>query len=572
MHNLDIPAGSLSDALAALEKATGLNIVISNASLGSLNSAGVKGIFTAQEALAKILNGTSAAGRFVSQTRVVVELRGAGESITVSESTGQILPSPKYTAPIRDLPQTITVIPETVIQSTGPVSLVEALRTVPGITFGAGKGGNPVGDRPFLRGSDTQSSTFVDGMRDIGSQSREVFNLESVEVAKGPNGAFGGRGTSGGSLNLNNKAPRGQNQVAASFSPGTGNFYRGTLDLNAKITDAIALRFNALGHDAGVAGRDAVHSNRWGIAPTLLVGLGKKSRATFSYYQLNSDDMPDAGIPYNNPVFVPRTDGMPRILEAGDGSPLSNVDRRTFYGLSDRDFRKEKVRTGTVRLEHDFSERLFLRNTTRYSKSDQDNIWTQPDDSKGNIYYGLLWRRTNTRVSDVDTIANQTDLSGNGETGSLRHTFATGLEFSCERGENDAYTVATGTNTCPSGAGAASGYNCTDLFKPNLTDPWNGAITRNNNPTNSQTVTKSLYGFDTVTIIPKLEATVGLRLDNYSANFVSARAAGTNVRSAFDRDDLLFNYRLGLTYKPAQAGSIYGGFSTSSTPAGSSLA
>jgi len=105
-----------------------------------------------------------------------------------------------------------------VIDDTASTTLVDALRTTPGITFGAGEGGNPLGDRPFIRGYDAQASTFVDGMRDIGASSREVFNLEQVEVSKGPDGAYGGRGGAGGSLNLISKTPQARNFIDA--SPG----------------------------------------------------------------------------------------------------------------------------------------------------------------------------------------------------------------------------------------------------------------------------------------------------------------------------------------------------------------
>lgn len=195
VHRFDIPPGPLSDVVPALEKATGLSIVMPPEDVGMLPSPGVTGVMSAEDALSTALAGTALAARFVTAERVVLELRAPGESVEV---TARDLPSPKYTAPVRDIPRTVTVIPESVIQNTASDSLVEALRTIPGITLGAGEGGNPVGDRPFIRGYDSQASTFVDGMRDIGAQSREVFNLESVEVSKGPNGAFGGRGAAGG--------------------------------------------------------------------------------------------------------------------------------------------------------------------------------------------------------------------------------------------------------------------------------------------------------------------------------------------------------------------------------------
>jgi len=127
--------------------------------------------------------------------------------VTVSEdrhdgfraaSTG----SAKDPEALRDTARSVSVIPQEVIRTTAATSLTEVLRTVPGITFGAGEGGNPIGDRPFIRGYDAQASTFLDGFRDVGAQSREMFNVESVQVNKGPAGAYDGRGGAGGTNNI----------------------------------------------------------------------------------------------------------------------------------------------------------------------------------------------------------------------------------------------------------------------------------------------------------------------------------------------------------------------------------
>lgn len=483
--------------------------------------------------------------------------------------------SVKMTAPLVDVPKSISVIPQELIQSTASTSLVEALRTVPGITFGAGEGGNPVGDRPFLRGYDAQASTFVDGLRDIGAQSREVFNVESIEVIKGASGAYAGRGGAGGGIYINSKTPTSSDFIAATAGLGSADYKRATVDVNHVIADGVAVRLNAMVHDAGVAGRDAVKVQRWGVAPSIAFGLDGPTRATISYYHLQSDDLPDTGIPYNNPNFNARTDGHPQILTKGDGQPVK-VGRSTYYGMKNRDFRKENVDMATVRLEHDFSPNLHLRNTTRYSESSQDYLWTQPDDSQGNIYYGLVWRRHNSRVSQVESIINQTDLYGSFETGPITHNFATGIEVSRETSENDSYiltyngALSATYNRCP--ASAIAMYICTDLFNPNPDDPFLGVITRAANPTNASTNTKSVYAFDTIEFSEQWQLNLGLRYDRYDAKFISARAATTPfARSTFKRQDDLFNYQAGLVYKPIRAASVYLSYATSSTPVGNAL-
>ncbi|HJV95721.1 MAG TPA: TonB-dependent siderophore receptor, partial [Albitalea sp.] len=449
---------------------------------------------------------------------------------------------------------------------TGSATLTEALRTVPGITFGAGEGGNPVGDRPFIRGYDAQASTFLDGLRDIGAQSRDMFNVESVEVIKGPSGAYEGRGSAGGAINIVSKQPKLEHFTEGTLSVGNAAYKRAAADGNYQIGEHAAFRLNALYHDAGVPGRDVTSFSRWGIAPSIAFGLGTPTRATLSYYHLQSNDTPDTGIPYNNGTFNRRTDGRPQLFGPGDGAPV-DVDRNVYYGLS-RDFRRDRVDMGTLALEHDVSSTLKLRNTTRVARTSQDYIWTQPDDSQGNIYYGMVWRRTNSRYSVANTIANQTEATGKFETGGLKHSYAAGLEFSRERSRNDTYNVATGSNRCPNGTGAAGCYNCTDLFNPNPNDPWTGSIVRNNNPAETTVRTQSVYVFDTVELSPRWQINGGIRYDRYSASATtSANAQG--VRSSFSRDDNLLNYQLGLVFKPAQNGSIYVACGTSSTPSGS---
>ncbi|MCW0038802.1 TonB-dependent receptor plug domain-containing protein, partial [Acinetobacter baumannii] len=128
------------------------------------------------------------------------------------------------TAPLVDTPKTVQVINEEIIKQTGATSLQEALRSTPGITFGNGEGGNPSGDQPFIRGMDAQASTFVDGMRDIAAGTREVFNLESVEVIKGADSAYAGRGGAGGSINLVTKKARNENFISGDVGLGTDSY------------------------------------------------------------------------------------------------------------------------------------------------------------------------------------------------------------------------------------------------------------------------------------------------------------------------------------------------------------
>lgn len=474
--------------------------------------------------------------------------------------------SKKYTAPLLDTPRSVTVVPQQVIKDTGALTLQDALRTVPGITFGAGEGGNPTGDRPFIRGFDAQSDTYVDGVRDTGAQSREVFNLEQIEVSKGPNSAFGGRGSAGGSLNLISKQARAGNFTDGSFTYGSDQTRRYTLDTNQEFLDGnAAFRLNLMTHDQNVAGRQAVDASRWGIAPSLTFGLNGPTRVTVSHYHLESDDTPDSGIPYAK--------SSDRSKHNPD-KPV-NVDRDNYYGLEDRDFQKSRVDTSTITFEHDFNDNLTVRNTTRYGNSHQDYIWTQPDDSQGNINNGTVWRRNNNRVSTTTTATNQTDLFGEFYLGGFKNSFTTGLEFTREDSKRDGYTVNTntgakaGANKCtPAIVGAPSGYNCTSLENPNPNDPWNGSITRNYKPLNTVGTTKAIYGFDTIDLNEQWQINVGARFDSFET---TAKNHSSNPATKFEDSSSFWNWQAGVVYKPAPNGSIYASYATSATPPGSML-
>ncbi|MFT4113133.1 TonB-dependent receptor domain-containing protein [Silvibacterium sp.] len=575
VHHFQVQPGPLKDVLAAIEKETGIPFSVAKESINQIQSPGVTGVFTLQEALTRALAGTGVSARMRDEGRINLYLGSDATSVQVN---GQAASSIKYTAPLQDLPQTITVIDQQTLQNTASTTLMDALRTVPGITFGAGEGGTPLGDRPFIRGMDTQASTYIDGIQDIAAQSREIFDVDSIEVAEGPGGAYGGRGTAGGSINMNSKLPRRDNFIAGSFVPGTSDYERGTVDSNLKMGRLVTGRLAGVWHNQDVAGRDGVHDNRWGVAPSLAIGLGGPTRAYLDYYHLISNNIPDSGIPYNNPTTVPTVDPGPRILQTGNGEPVKIPHRNFFYGLIDRDHDKEKNKTGTGRVERDlWHSSSLLRNSFRYEATTQDYIWTLPDDSQGNIYYGYVFRRPNDRVSTTFTADDQTDLSGQFKTGSIKHTYAAGFEFSQERGNNDSYTIndknfSNNAETCPNGVGAATGYNCTYLFAPNMRDPWwdFGTIVLNHNPTKSKSVEKSVYAFDTVVFNKHFQSTLGIRYDDYSSQYQAAAVAG--VRAKYFVDNNLVNYLGSLIYKPDAETSFYATVSTAAIPTGNSLA
>ena len=480
--------------------------------------------------------------------------------------------SPKFTADLLDTPKTVSIVTERLLQDTGATSLQDALRMVPGLTFGAGEGGNPTGDRPFIRGFDGQSNTFVDGMRDVGMQTREIFNLEQVEVVKGPSSAYGGRDSGGGSINLVSKTPKLKDETRISLGAGTDGYLRGTVDANYVLGDGVAARLNLMTHESDIPGRDVANVSRWGFAPSFAVGLNSDVQAVFSYYHMETDDLPDAGgFPYNNPFAATS----PFYSLNGDGSPIV-PDRTLYYGLKDRDFQKTKADIGTVEASFAFGAHK-LRNLMRYGTTGNDYFWTQPDDSKGNpLANGTLWRRVNSRDAETRSLADQLSLTGSFRTGAIAHSYSTGFEYNDERTTRGSYTVTpavgfNGSAAClPALVGAGSKYNCTDFDNPDANDPWSSlhTVTRTNPvlDVRQHTKTISLYAFDTLELSPQWLLNLGLRYDDYDTVHItpSATAAAVVLRNQSD----FVNYQAGIVYKPAQNGSFYLSYGTSSTPPG----
>ncbi|MCH4871878.1 TonB-dependent receptor [Pseudomonas sp. TMW22091] len=480
--------------------------------------------------------------------------------------------SPKYTAPLIDTPRSITIIPQQLIKDTAATSLQDALRTVPGVTFGAGEGGNPQGDRPFIRGFDAQGDTYLDGVRDTGAQSREIFAVESIEVAKGPNSAFGGRGAAGGTINMVSKKAHLGNSFDGGYTWGSDQTQRYTLDGNYQFSDTVAGRLNLMSHESNVAGRDSVNYDRWGIAPSLAFGLGTDTRVNIDYYHMESNDLPDSGIPYGYSVGKTHTAASP-------DRPNNGGDSSNFYGLKDRDFRKTRTDITTLAFEHDFTEDLHIKNTLRHGNSMQDYILTQPDDSKGNVNNGSVWRRANTRVSNTATTTNQTDLFGDVYIGGFKNSYSTGIELSRETSSKSSYNVNTDTmpgtpgsdsNCTPGMIGASSGFNCTSLGNPNPNDPWNGAISRKYDGTDTSSTTRAIYAMDTLELSPEWLLNMGLRYDHFETKYKSYTADGATTYKGDDTSDF-FSGQLGLVWKVRPNGSIYVSYATSATPPGSML-
>ena len=528
-----------------------------------------------------VMAGNAIAQDQVAQLETIRTQAEAEQTLKVDKSANS-----KFVAPLLDTPKSVSIISKQLIADTQVTTLSDALRTVPGITLGAGEGGNPNGDRPFIRGYNSESSMYVDGVRSATSQNREMFAVDQVEVTKGSASAMGGAGTTGGSINMISKVAKKGDFLEGSVGAGTDNYQRITLDGNKDFGNGIAARVAVLGHKNEKAGQaDGTEYARAGIAPSITFGLDTPTRATLSYYYLKTDDIPDSGIPYNNPFAATNANAGLN----GNGKPI-DVKQGQYYGWKDRDFQKQENQIGTIKLEHDLTDNLTISNTAVYGNSKNDYLWTNPDDSRGNFYQpggaltGNVWARANSRVADTDTFTDQLALTGKFNTGFLKHSFNLGAEYSDQETDRTQYIIdglnATGSahNACTP-ADIASGW-CTSVQNPDR-GPWTGTLSTNGADLyNIESKSKSVYFLDSIEFNPQWILDLGVRWDDYSTEQTmtygarnAAVIAATPTAQAGDKvtinnDKDFINYQAGITFKPVENGSIYASYATSANPVG----
>ena len=287
---------------------------------------------------------TAAAGEAVADTATATS-DGATpvQQVVVS---GQKPSLTTLTEPLQNTPQAINVVPAQVLQDEGVASLQDALKNVPGVTLNAGEGGSH-GDSINLRGFPASDDFFLDGLRDTGFYTRDDFNLDAIEVYKGPASTLFGRGSTGGVVDQVSKQPRLGAFQDGAFTVGTNDEVRGVVDIDAPISDDAAIRVAGMALRSNVTDRDFVLNQRWGIAPTLKIGFDGPTTFTLSFFHQQEDNIPDYGIP-----FV-----------AGQPAP---VDRSNFYGLVNYDRNKTNVNIVTGKLSHEFNENLTVSETARY--------------------------------------------------------------------------------------------------------------------------------------------------------------------------------------------------------------
>ena len=483
------------------------------------------------------------------------------------------LSSPKQVKALVDTPQTITVITAETMKEQGASTLVQVLKNTPGISMLAGEGGTggAPGDSVTIRGFNARKDIFVDGVRDFGSYARDPFNLEQVEIVKGPSSFLGGRGSTGGVINLVTKTAQRESFFAGSLSAGTDSYKRATIDANqslegyGELFKNAAIRFNAVGFDADTPGRDYVRNSRIGLAPTLTFGLGTRTQVTVGVFHVEEDNVPDFGIP-----FVPIANNAVAGV-AGYGNRVAPVAYTNFYGLLNRD--KEDVTTSIsyANVKHDFGNGIVLNNRLQWGVTQRDSILSAPrfiNATTTNINHELQ------SLLENDTgLVNQTDVTIKFATGAVKHTVVTGVELAHETSRVDARgAYAPGTSPLTAAPLAAAAFPTTSLFNPDPYQPYSYSVQRTGAYTYNSAHSQAIYAFDTVDLTEQWSVMGGLRYDRFHDDARSVSTTFTNnAVTNFTRTDKNLSWRASLTYKPAKNGSIYVSGGTSFNPSAESL-
>ncbi|WP_051279545.1 TonB-dependent receptor [Chitinilyticum aquatile] len=466
------------------------------------------------------------------------------------EVTGEVARDPQgtahtYSAPVvsvgrskeapRDVPQSVTSITQQLMQDQDANTLKDALRNAVGVTFNAAEGGAS-GDGVRLRGFNTSNDLYLDNFRDAAQYNRDTFNLDRVEVLRGSASMLYGRGSTGGVINQVSKTPFFSNWHEVSATVGTDDYYRVEADLNRQLSENVAARLNVMGQNAG-SFREGAEMNRWGVAPSFAIKAGDKARINLSYLHYEEDNVPDYGVPYF------------------EGKPLGPADR--FYGLNKFDYEKTKSDVFTADISYDIAPGLLLRNMTRYGEYELDLSASAPGlnlaSTRGMLTDNTEIRRSRKlRMRDQDILANITEISGQFDTGSVRHKLLGGMEVSRE-------TLLTTARSSPCTLPSTT-YGKPDPFRDFSCGP-----TTKTGYSDLSGDTLAFYAQDTIELTPQIKVILGARWDDFTVKFSQQPQA-----TGRDRNDKVWSYRTGFLYQPDAKQSYYASYGTSFNPSAES--
>jgi len=452
----------------------------------------------------------------------------------------------KLPGDLQNVPQSVTVVSQELMTAEANTRVADALKNVPGITLNAGEGAAR-GDTVNLRGFSAFNDFFLDGIRDAAVYTRDIFDIDSVEVIKGPSATLFGRGSTGGAINQVSKAPTLSPLYSVTADLGTNHEYRATTDIDIPLGAATAFRINAMGESSDVADRDYVHNERWGVAPSLALGMGQDNSVVLAYLHQQENNVPDSGVP-----FV-----------AGRPAP---VPREFYYGLaSDRQTTNDDI--GTVRFKHEFNPDISIADTFRYARYEFNYQSNMPN-------FGSSVPSATTPLDDIfvgrdapgssgtqTNLTNQTDLTARFTTGPTTQTLFAGVEFARQTNDLSRYNNPFNQNN--------NWIPETPLLNPDATEPLPG-IQPITSQQNTVAHSAAMYATDTIGITPYLDFVAGLRFDHFSADYVQYTWT-TGAVLNLDHADNVTSPRAALIFKPTPQQSYYLSYGTSFDPSAEAL-
>lgn len=461
---------------------------------------------------------------------ILLQLAGYNAIVMVTDMAGvdtsAVSSATKTLTPLRDLPQSVSVVSREVIKNQSMQSIADVVRYVPGVTAIQGENNR---DQVVIRGNSSSADFFVDGVRDDVQYYRDLYNLDRVETLKGPNAMIFGRGGGGGVINRVTKQAGFASLGELTFQGGSFGNRRLAGDFDRPFNDRIAFRFNGM-YENSSSFREHVDLERFGINPKFTIVAGKQTQIRLSYEYFRDKRTADRGIP------------------SYQGRP-SDAGISTFFGNPDLSFVHARVNLASAIVDHQIGK-LNIRNHTLFGDYDRSYQNFVPgsvnaDETRVNLSaYNNATRRRN--------IFNQTDLTYASKTGSVRHTLLAGTEFGRQVSHNfrntgffnDALTTISVLFTAPT-------INTPVTFRQNGTDADNRV----------QATVAATYAQDQIELSRKVRLLAGIRFDHFNLRFHNNRN-GEN----FNRTDNLLSPRAGIVFKPVEPLSLYGSYSVSYLP------
>jgi catecholate siderophore receptor len=457
----------------------------------------------------------------------------------------------KTNTPLLNIPQSLTVLTKDYIKDQNFQSVTDATRYVPGVVVHQGEGNR---DELIIRGVDSSANFFVNGFRDDVQYFRDLYNMQSIEILKGPSALSFGRGAGGGIVNRTLKEADGNRVYEATMQTGSYNDRRVSLDAGQAINKNVAARLNAF-YEGSNTFRDFGKLERYGINPTVTLRPNDDTKIKLSYeffhdFRLADRGNPSQGIPGGATRFNPAT---PSAL-AGDLT--------TFFGSPFYNYAHVEVQTGMAVIEHDFGGGLTVKNSSLYADYNRGYQNVYPGGTGGGPGGGAvtpdqtqLSLNAYQNTTNRENAFNQTDFVYKTATGPVRHTVAFGTELGRQ----------TGISLRNSGIFPNNGNSAFDVVNP-FSPTYFGPVVFNHIPTDANSKYRlniaSVYAQDQIELTRWLQLFVGARYDSFD---LSALDQNTNIPR--ERTDEKVSPRAAVIVKPIDNLSLYTAWSISYLPA-----